>query len=208
METELFRIKGVVTQWNDAKRFGILLDLFNRKFLAFPDDIPRDSVGRRYLKEGERVLFSPDQKEDARAEPESRNQTPVRARKIFFLSRPLYEHLPADYQEFVSVETWHGNWGIARRPLGGRLYLAREEIISQGVEDIEPGKVLWTKVAPPKRFSGKAPRENDHWRAVEIEVCGYDPQGQLVRYPAKTTNRKQSGFLTLATALEKFAEAS
>jgi hypothetical protein len=143
METELFRIKGVVTQWNDARRFGLLLDSFNRKFVAFPDDIPRDSVGRRYLKEGERVLFSPDQKEDARAEPQSRNQTPVRARKIFFLSRPLYEHFPPDYHELVRVESWHdGKWGIALRPLGGRLYLAREEFISQGVEDIETDTVL------------------------------------------------------------------
>ena len=155
LDDQTVRQWGQVLKWDTRREFGIIATGDGSTFLAAARDIKPDNVGRSYLVPNENVSF---------LIGNGRRPTAI---DVTSLGRKLFERIPADYHETVTLTSWNGQRGFAQRPLAGTLYVHVDHIVTEGVEHLRKGAKLWTQIAPP-------PTTGKLWQAVNAEILTQD----------------------------------
>ncbi len=154
------RLRGIVLAWDDKTGFGTLTDIYGEaRFSAARKGVRHDNFGRCYLVPGETVLFSI-YAEDA-----------GKATDVFPISRKMFEPMPADYRELVTVSVFYPErcFGFAIRPLGGQIFFHQDNCVTEGWHSIREGSQLYIGIEKHPGLPGK-------WRANPIEICLEPPE--------------------------------
>jgi cold shock CspA family protein len=160
------RLQGVVKLWKGDRHFGIV-EANKEEFLAVSSSVPENSLGQRYLVAGELCDFDVGSTKSRKGYRNAVNiSLPWRVpeTEVADLSR---------YREYVTVEYWLAakRFGFANRELGGGLFIPAREIITEGIQELGTGSVLWTRIARPK------PGERT-WSAADACILEQDEDGE------------------------------
>lgn len=148
-------MRGFVDKYLSAKGFGFVCDEYgSERYFASAKLIVEDSVGRRFLIEGEEIEFD--------VEPDNKHSGELMAVSIKRLNceQPAKE----TYHELVSITRWDGVVGFALRPSGDYLFIHKNEIVTEGLESMRAGTQLWCRVGRPSKPGAK-------WVGLGIEIC-------------------------------------
>ena len=148
---------GWVIRWEDDRCFGLIRTPYSSKrFVANSREIEPDSIGRRYLQEGEEVRFTPAMGPRGFLD---------RATQVHPIREPLID-VPADYSEECVVDTYDRakGMGFLRRPFGGFLFVARDRLKCPERLVVPSLRVVATP-SPPYRET------DPWWKAINIHVA-------------------------------------
>jgi hypothetical protein len=160
------RLQGIVKLWKGDRHFGIV-EANREEFLAVSSSVPENCLGQRYLIPGELVDFEVGSTTSRKGYRNAVDiNTPLRAPEadeVADLTR---------YREYVRLETWIAGkrFGFANRELGGGLFVPARQIITEGIQELGTGSVLWTRIAPPRNGERT-------WSAVEACILEQDENG-------------------------------
>jgi cold shock CspA family protein len=147
---------GWVLRWDDDRCFGLIRTAYSSKrFVANSRQIDPDSIGRRYLQEGEEVRFTPAMGPRGFLD---------RATQVHPIREPLV--VPPDYAEECVVDIYDRakGMGFLRRPFGGFLFAIRDRLKCPE-RLVVPGLHVLATPAPPFRTT------DPWWKATNIQVA-------------------------------------
>ena len=148
---------GCVIRWDDDRCFGLIRTAYSgKRFVANSREIEPDSIGRRYLQEGEQVHFTPAMGPGGFLD---------RATHVHPVRQPLVD-VPADYTEECVVDRYDRatGTGFLRRPYGGFLFVVRDRLKCRE-RLVIPGLRVVATPSPPYRET------DPWWKAINIHVA-------------------------------------
>lgn len=160
------RFTGFVATFNPQRQFGFVADRWDPysqhgRYFFNVVEVEPDVIGQRAISEGARVSFVLGIRNGRQEAVAVRNEDPT-----------LSEIDPSTYVEQGQVHDFNGDVGHVVRPCGDHLVFLVKNVVSEGVETIQPGTWLqYSIVVERNRFHEQKLRFWNRVYATNIFVC-------------------------------------